>query len=158
MTGFADFHYPARWPEDRFGNRVKTGPPLSTLVVSDVFEVVSRRGGGWGRYAAVLSLERSDRRFVWVVLARVPSLRYGQHDGLDELQWYACSAGHVEVGLAHVDAGLDYPFHLWKKNGCSEMATMPSLPWNVWLAAGIGLRANGFVAPEARPYSLTPPG
>ena len=149
MTDAFDFIYPTRWPTDASGNSMRDRLPVQTLLLSDVFSIVHASGNV---FDAVLIRERSDRKFVWAVLARIP-LSY-PHEFVSRLSysyWCACGNGYREVLVSHVDAGLDYPRHLWFRRVRMEMAETPSQFWNVWRAIMVGLRATGFTT-EACPY------
>jgi hypothetical protein len=145
---FRDFHYPTRWQHDRFDRPLYRRPPERTLVASGVFRVTHVSGRA---FDAVLSRWRADRAFAWIVLARVPAGHSGFLDSLPYARWMGYADGHAEVALTKVDAGLDHPYDsgFWRHpglHGC-EMWRQPSAPWNVWLAAAIGLRAGGFSVP-----------
>lgn len=147
------FHYPTRWPWYKNTCMHDTrGKCLRTLIQSPVFRVAHTATGH--RFNAVMTLERSDRDFMWMILARVPghTPMIGRHNFLDTLPyhwWYGCSEAHTEICLSHVDAGLDFPFHIWRRIPVphDSMRLKMCDMWNVWLALDIGLRGNGFTMP-----------
>lgn len=148
---FRDFHYPTKWQLDRSKafEPMYHLPPYRTLILSHVFKVTHCDGC---KFDAVLSLQRADRQFMWMILARIPTAMNSEFiDSLKVNQWHGCADGHVEIALSMVDAGLDYPYHtrMYRKGATWDWTwNQPSLMHNVWLACDIGLRANGFKLPK----------
>jgi hypothetical protein len=151
--GLLDFHYPTRWPMDRKNGFQpnKSGMPERTLILSGVFPLVHEMGNRIEE--AVLSLERSDRKFAFMVLARVPIISHKSTKFEDFLHskcgWCGCGGGYTEVMVAQFDAGHDHAFFAWKHRwGDCEFIYRLCDAWYIWLAAGIALRANGFTPPD----------
>lgn len=143
MVPTSGFHYPNRFK--RLPNGDETNKIERTLIISPVFKVVHLLAGF--QLKCVLTRERADRQHQYMVLARVP-LFPSNHISktLDRLPiepvWHACVGGsHTEQAIAMFDMGIDhYYLHSWQR----EMWQKKSEIWNLWLAAAIVLRYQGF--------------
>lgn len=144
-----DFSYPNWW--NCRSNR--NGPPDRTLIISKhVFYVIHTATGVVA--PAVLSRYRSDRAHQYMVLARFPNtidgVSFYPFTGAvrDHLYWCGGGAyrgyGWSDIAISLFESLRDARWWRYDLAANEETRKLPSLPQNLWLAAAIGLRNNGF--------------